>query len=111
MRNVILPRDENHPLWNSRPCYIYDDSNVLINGLEQAQVLAKAQVFDALPKRIQDIANNIEISPETDKCIKNATLAAHLFDSEQGKLPKRKDPLQPAWNFTREYGITDQRKW
>jgi len=36
-------------------------------------------------------------------------LNSHLFDAEQQKLPKRKDPERPAWNFPRDYGITDRR--
>lgn len=110
-REVVMPRDETHPLWNSRPCFIYGDSNVLVNGLDQAQILTKSQMYNTLPKRIQDTVQNTEIPPESDKYLKNATLAAYLFDAEQEKLPKIKDPLRPAWVFYRVYNITNQRKW
>lgn len=106
-----LMEPQIHELWNSRPCHIHEDSNVLVNGLDQAQILTKTLMFGELPKKLQDIFDSIEISPESDKCFKNATLAAHLFDAEQVVLPKRKDPLRPAWNFPRDYGISDQRKW
>lgn len=33
-----VPRDRTHPLWHDRPCLVYGDGNVLVRGLEQAQV-------------------------------------------------------------------------
>lgn len=41
--------------------------------------------------------------------IKRVKLAC-MYDATQQKLPVRKDPLRPAWNFPRDYGITDVRK-
>lgn len=113
---LLLPRkkppkiDDTHPLWNSRKCHIFGDTNVLVEGMPQAQVLTKTVSVNGLPEKLQTSIDNIEISRETDRNMKNAILAAHLFDTEQQKLEKLKDPLRPAWNFPRVYGITRQRK-
>lgn len=113
---ISIPRkeveiiDETHPLWNSRICHIYGDTNVLITGMPQAQVLTKTVCVDGLPDKLQETINAIEFSRETDKNAKNAVLNALLFDAEQQKLEKLKDPLRPAWVFPRVYGITRQRK-
>jgi len=101
---------EENPLWNSRSCCIHNDSNVLVNGMDQAQLLTKTLVFNELPRKLRNIVNSTKISPESNKYFKNAILTAHLFDAEQKKLAIKKDPLRPAWNFPRDYGITDQRK-
>lgn len=102
--------DETHPLWNSRKCHIYGDTNVLVTGMPQAQVLTKTVCVDGLPQTLQTRIDGIELTRETDRSMKNAILAAHLFDAEQKPLEKLKDPLRPAWNFPRVYGITRQRK-
>lgn len=33
-----VKHDCTHPLWHDRPCLVYGDRNVLVHGLEQAQV-------------------------------------------------------------------------
>lgn len=78
--------------------------------MTQAQVLTKALKFDGLPTKLQKLVDDTEIPSESDKFMKNAILAAHLFDAQQEKLAIVKDPLRPAFTFSRKYGITDQRK-
>lgn len=102
--------DETHPLWNARKCHIFGDTNVLLIGMPQAQVLTKTITVDGLPQILQAKIDGIELPNHTDKYMKNAILAAHLFDAEQKLLEKLKDPLRPAWKFPRAYGITRQRK-
>lgn len=102
--------DETHPLWNSRVCHIFGDTNVLITGMPQAQVLTKTVCVDGLPEKLQSAIDNIEFSRETDRNLKSAVVNAHLIDAEQQKLEKLKDPSRPAWNFPRVYGITRQRR-
>lgn len=109
-RKPIEIIDETHPLWNSQIRHIYGDTNVLIAGMEQAQVLTKTVCVDGLPVKLQETINAIEFSRETDKNAKNAVLNALLLDAEQKKLEKLKDPLRPAWCFPRVYGITRQRR-
>lgn len=102
--------DEKHPLYKERKCHLYGDTNVLVEGVAQAQVLTKTLVVPSLPEKLQKIVDGIEVSPESDLYMKNAILSAHLFDAQQVKLPRPKDPLRPAWKFSREYGIEAARK-
>lgn len=104
------PRNETHPWWNSRPCHAFGDSNVLIYGQQQAQALTKTLQVNELPKNVQELAANTEISNELDTQFKNSILQAHLFDTHQEKLPVRKHPVKKMWVFPRDFGITDQRK-
>lgn len=102
--------DKNHPLYKQRVCHTFDDSNVLEEGVPQAQVLTKTLTVARLPEKLQKIVDATEISAESDLYMKNAILSAHLFEATQVKLPKLKDPLRPAWNFPRAYGISAQKK-
>lgn len=104
------PLDETHPLYKERKCHTLGDSDVLVTGVPQAQVLTKTLVVPNLPEKLQQLIDSTEISAESDLYIKNTILSAHLFDAQQVKLPKRKDVLRPAYNFPRDYGISEQRK-
>lgn len=86
------------------------DNNVLICGEKQAQNLTKTLLVNELPENIQKLANNAEISDETEIQVKNSILHAHLFDAHQEKLAIVKNPEKPMWVFPRTWGITDQRK-
>lgn len=97
-------------MWNSRTCHIFGDKNVLITGKKQAQVLTKTLLVNELPDCLQKLANNVNISNDTEIQIKNSILFAHLFEAHQEKLAKRKHPEKKMWVFPRDYGITDQRK-
>ncbi|KAL3288344.1 hypothetical protein HHI36_002792 [Cryptolaemus montrouzieri] len=98
--------DETHPNWHNRTLLTYRDNNVLLEGLNQAQVLTKTIKITGLP---EDYVLN-PFSKELSRHVKDILLNAHLFDAEQQKLPKRKDPERPAWNFPRDYGITYKRR-
>lgn len=42
--------------------------------------------------------------------ISRSIMYSHIYDAQQVKLPVRKDPERPAWNFPRDYGINAKRK-
>ncbi|KAG8262659.1 39S ribosomal protein L37, mitochondrial [Homalodisca vitripennis] len=50
--------------------------------------------------------SEVTFKPLVPRCIKTTC----LYDAEQKKLPVRKDPERPAWNFPRDFGITESRK-
>lgn len=78
-----------------------------MDGLTQAKIITKTvELEEGLPETL----SKANITNDIDKKVKKIILNAHLFDSYQDKLPKRKDPLRPAWNFPRDFGITDFRK-
>lgn len=102
----IQPEDETHPKWKARTCLTYKDDNVLLEGLEQAKLLTNTvEVQKGLPEKLQIK----EVDNTFHELVKEAIMASHVFDAEQKKLPKIKDPLRPAFNFPRVYGITEQR--
>lgn len=102
--------DETHSNWNERKCYTISDSNVLLEGLEQAQVLLKTLAVDRLPTKIEQLLAKSIIPDTSDGHLRNAILTANVFDAEQKKLAIRKDPKRPAYVLPRDYGITDARR-
>lgn len=97
-------------MWNTQKCHIFGDTNVLVLGVPQAQLLTKTVCVDGLPEKLQATIDGLEVSRETNTSMKDNIVAAHLFDAQQEKLEKLKDPTRPAWNFPRVHGITRQRK-
>lgn len=110
----MVPRevklDETHKLWKERTCHTFDDSNVLIEGMPQAQLLTKTLYINDLPNNLKQDVKQIKISAQTDIALKNAILSSHVFDAQQEKTAIRKDPNRPAFVLPRIYGITDSRK-
>nr|XP_022909733.1 39S ribosomal protein L37, mitochondrial [Onthophagus taurus] len=101
-----LPLDETHPNWHERICYTYNNNNVLLEGLNQAKILTNTvEVKSGLPDNLvlKDVERNFNSK------MREIIRYSHIFDAEQQKLPKIKDPLRPAFNFPRVYGITEQR--
>ncbi|EFA07281.1 large ribosomal subunit protein mL37 [Tribolium castaneum] len=97
--------DNTHPNWHDRVLLTYKDNNVLLEGLKQAKILTNTvELTEGLPK-----SRAIESNKEIERRVKEIILSSHVFDAEQQKLPKLKDPERPAWNFPRVYGITQPR--
>ncbi|XP_013184709.2 large ribosomal subunit protein mL37 [Amyelois transitella] len=104
------PLDENHPDYKDRPCYTLKHNNLLLEGLSQAQVLTKTIVAEnRLPQRIEELAE-VSAPKAVHENVKKAILSANVFDCEQKKLPKIRDPERPAYTFPRILGITDKRR-
>ncbi|CAH2094628.1 unnamed protein product [Euphydryas editha] len=107
---IPLPLDSSHPDYKERPCFTLKSTNVLLEGISQAQVLTKTIIAeDKLPHRIEELAN-LTAPKSIHKGVKQVILNANVFDCEQKKLPKKKDPARPAFNFPRILGITDRRR-
>lgn len=102
-----LPLNKDHPNWKSRPCLTFKDDNVLLEGLNQAKILTNTvEVEEGLPSKFVQLP---KLTKEINQIACRAILSSHVFDGEQVKLPKIKDPLRPAINFRRIYGISDKR--
>lgn len=85
-------------------------TNVLLEGISQAQVLTKTIIAEnRLPPKIEELAE-MPAPTAIHENIKKAILSANVFDCEQKKLPKIKDKDRPAYNFPRILGITDKRR-
>lgn len=105
-----IPLDINHPDYKPRPCFTLNHTNVLLEGISQAQVLTKTIIAeDKLPQKIEELAE-LSAPKALHENVKKAILSANVFDCEQKKLPKIKDPNRPAYNFPRILGITDRRR-
>lgn len=99
-----------NPNWHAKVCHVYGDSDVLLEGVAQAQNLTKTIEINGFPKNIEETISKMQLNSSVDKNIKNSILASHVFDAEQVKLPKIKIPERPAYNLPREYGISHQRR-
>lgn len=99
--------DETHPNWHDKACHVIDDTNVLVEGADQAQVLLKTIHIEGLPESYQVKS---EINKNAKEIAKQIIISSQLFDAQQEKLPIVKDPSRPAWNFARDYGILHSRR-
>lgn len=102
--------DHTHPLWNERKCHVFGDTNVLIEGIPQAQLLTKSVVVDGLPASVQQAIDSTQIPGRSDAFMQEMVRTSFLFEAEQEKLPIRRNPEKPAHNLRRDYGITDSRR-
>lgn len=107
---TAVPMDENHPEYQKNVLYLYDDSNVLVEGVNQAKVLIKTLVFDELPEKIEDAFDKLKLPVDIERSMQQSVLVSHLLDAEQKKTAKIKIPERPAFILPRNYGITDPRK-
>lgn len=104
--NKHVAYDETHPNYHVRRLLTYNDNNILLEGLQQAKALTKTvQLKEGLP---ESVCLN-DLSKEINRYCKKIILNSHIFDAEQKKLPKIKDPERPAFNLPRVYGITQER--
>lgn len=102
--------DESNQLWKERKCHTYGDANVLLEGLQQAQVITKTVSINGLPPNVNQLLASTKIPSTTETFVQNAILSSHIFDAQQEKTAKIKDPNRPAFVLPRVYGITDFRK-
>lgn len=104
-----LALDHTHPDWKETPAWTFNDTNLLLLGIPQAQLLLKTVIIDnELP---ENVTNSMEeTSFNVEQLIHRSICNAAIFDAHQELLPKRKDPERPAWNFPRDLGITDIRR-
>jgi large subunit ribosomal protein L37 len=129
-----LPLDENHPSYHERSAFMYGENSVLVEGLPQAQNLTNTVILkQGLPDKIEEMAEeNQKLLPQdVDERVKrfvysivhkidfiNASylfyfsciMRSQILDAVQEKLPKRKDPERPHWNYPRDFGVPDYRR-
>lgn len=99
--------DETHPDWHDDPILQFKDDHVLVAGLDQAKVITRSvELQEGLPN------NNLlkDIPKEVNSLAKQIIQNSHMFDAEQQKLPKIKDPKRPYHGLPRIYGITQNRR-
>ncbi|XP_052888632.1 39S ribosomal protein L37, mitochondrial isoform X2 [Anopheles moucheti] len=99
--------DEMHSVREYKPAYVYGDTNVLLEGVRQAQSLLNTVVFDDLPLKMKEKLEQTIITSRVDRSMQQAVL---LYDAEQSKRVYVKVPDRPAYNLPREYGLSEGRK-
>jgi large subunit ribosomal protein L37 len=109
-----LPKEElldtSNKNWHDRPCYMFRDSNVLLEGVAQAQVLLKTMVVNELPAAMEEAFAKQTVPVQVDKAVQESVMAACVYDAEQKMLARKKIPERPAYVLPRDYGISDDRK-
>lgn len=92
--------------------YLFSDSNVLVYGTKQAQVLTKSIMLNELPENIERKLETIKLPTEIERSMHQSVLVSHLLDAEQKKSPIRVSlrPDKPKHIIRKEYSITDNRK-
>lgn len=81
-----------------------------MEGLQQAKLLTNTVECESFPAEFIKLENDFQLSEQMHSEIQKKIKLCCLFEATQHKLPIKKDPLRPAWNFPRDYGITDSRK-
>ncbi|KAM7364116.1 mitochondrial ribosomal protein L37 [Cochliomyia hominivorax] len=107
---IVLSEDETHPHWHQQKCHMYGNANVLLQGVQQAQVLTKTIEINAFPKALEESIMKMQLPSNVDRHVPLLIMASHVLDAEQTKLPKIKLPDRPAFNLSRYYGISHQRR-
>uniref|UniRef100_A0A182QBX1 Large ribosomal subunit protein mL37 n=1 Tax=Anopheles farauti TaxID=69004 RepID=A0A182QBX1_9DIPT len=102
--------DESHPLWKSEPAFVYGDTNLLLEGVRQAQALLNTAVYDDLPLKMEEKLDQTKITTQLDRSMQQAVLSALVFDTEQVKTAIVKVPERPAYKLPRTYGISEGRR-
>ncbi|KZC10603.1 hypothetical protein WN55_00355 [Dufourea novaeangliae] len=107
---VDVPSIEHvDPDWKERNCLIYKEHHLLHGGTSQALQLTKTlKIDDEIPSRVKDLI--ADIPEHIDDIVQRNVYTSTIYDAQQVKLPKLKDPNRPSWVFPRQYGITSTRK-
>lgn len=91
---------------------VFKDSNVLVHGTKQAQVLTKSLIFNEFPDHIERKLEALKLPTDIERSMHQSVLVSHLLDAQQVKssikFPLR--PNKPNHIIPKEYGITDSRK-
>ncbi|KAH8358492.1 hypothetical protein KR093_000471 [Drosophila rubida] len=105
-----IVEDETHPNWHLTAGHLFGDSNVLLGGLPQAQVLTNTIEINGFPRQIDEAIVSTQFPKTIDRTVQNLIISSQLLDAQQVKLPKIKLIDRPAYNLPRVYGISHERR-
>ena len=55
-----VSQDITHPNWKDNPCLMYEDNDLLVEGLPQAQVITNTVVFEnTLPDAVEALSTDV----------------------------------------------------
>ncbi|CAI4229239.1 unnamed protein product [Auanema sp. JU1783] len=81
---------EEHPLYHSIRCYLFDGSEPMSDGVSQAACLSKAVVHHGLPQTVLHAQHGSDLNEQN---VADAILHAERYDPTLEKLPRRFDPI------------------
>lgn len=59
LQDVPLKTDHTHPNWHDSPCLLYEDNDLLVEGVTQAKILINTiQLQEECPPRIENLLNH-----------------------------------------------------
>jgi hypothetical protein len=93
-----------------QPVFLFGNSDALVEGTRQSQVLLKTIMFKSLPQRMLDSFSSLKVPADIERSMQQSVLVSHLLDAEQKKTAKIVNPLRPMRPFPRNYGVTEARK-
>jgi len=129
-----LPKDENHPLWQTNAAYTYNDSTWLPKNCQMqfASAITNSVTVHSVPERISNSLAQFSLPPETQYRMETLVKNAYIGDAVQKLLPRNFrvpyigwDPVESkmrprnlydhtknTWGRTmpREYGVPNTRK-
>lgn len=100
--------DTEQPDYHEETLYQLSNSIKLSEGINQACLLTKTQVFDGLPKQVQDLVGKVSIQNQ-DLLVQRAIMQSQVWDTMREPLPKHTDPENRKYRYGREHGITNTR--
>lgn len=118
MYSPFIDDPRYHP--NDEPCLIYSDKRRFCKGLDQASLLTNTVVFKDSPPRVNGLikkfsdsvlnadSSNFDLMKwqhQLQCAVERAVLHAHVWHTNETKLPRRFQPELPIWKHKAEYGI------
>lgn len=107
-RPIESTKDEEEPARK----FMFGDTDVLVYGMSQAQVLTNTSLFNAFPNEIEKKISNLKLPTAIERSMNQSVLVSHLLDAEQVKHHERfpVSPDKPKHLQPRHYQISDERK-
>ncbi|KAL0965931.1 hypothetical protein UPYG_G00288130 [Umbra pygmaea] len=85
------PTQENMPLYNEKPCFIFNQRTHPLEGVRQALWLTKSKLIKGLPDRVLSLVNSKAIQIENqDERVQNTIRHARLWYTTEEEPSRRK---------------------
>ncbi|MFH4974083.1 hypothetical protein AB6A40_000792 [Gnathostoma spinigerum] len=104
-----VPSIQEHPLYNAVKCRLFDGSEAMTDGIDQACALTKTVRRNSFPEEILQKA--FHLTPENmEDRLRDAILAGEMYDPTLEKLPRRFDPVLFWVYYPRVHGTPVVKK-
>ncbi|VDM30388.1 unnamed protein product [Hydatigera taeniaeformis] len=94
----------------SSPSLIFEPSRLFCRDIAQVAMLTNTVVHEGTPSALQSIYEKLVLSPAVNtqsllSAVERSVLHAHVWHTDEDKLPKRYNPDLLIWKFKTEFGI------